>query len=198
MHASLVRPSVLLATVLMLAGCSENPVGLEAPAAPEQTSGAELPQDAARHDAAPTLMRLFQQAVRRVAETQGEAAAREVAQPVIKLHEESRAAQQAGNMETARARAERAEQIMATVVVRVLGPEPVVRVVRHGAEQLKVWTNRVQQARQAGRDVRGPEQLLRAASEMHRQARSALEAREFAPALLRGARVLDLLARLGR
>jgi hypothetical protein len=195
------RTALAVLGIVALSACGEVPTAVHEAADPEVTArqappppGSGVTQPAAY--GAPLLERLFQQALQKAASERGREAAAALAAPVRQLQEEATRARAAGDVEAFRRKVEEAEQAMAGVVVRVLGREPVQRLLTMVGTQLREVERWLQEAEAQGRDVAGPREAARQAAALYRSAGAAVSAGDPASALVAGSRAAAVLDRL--
>lgn len=192
--------SIALALVCTaaLAACEQNPSepALEIAQATEW-SGADLAAAAnSETRSAPSLRHLVRRALAKVKHEQGEDAARALAANLVQLHQEARAAHEAGDRETVRAKRQAAHLESARIVTRVFGTTPAERATAAlGAAVAKI-DERIAAAEAEGRDVTRAKQLASRLATLHAEASEALTAGNPALALDRAARGLEVLQRL--
>lgn len=192
----------MLALVLGAMACGD---GATAPAEELDFDPIELSLDAMqRGDAVPraddaripTLQRLLHQAVQRVREEQGDAAARRMLAPLHQLLVEAREARQRGDAVTARRKLHEANLYAARIIVRVLGPQVATRLaaaVESGLAELEAI---IAAREEAGEDVTALRRAAQAVRMRHADMERAIAANAHPRAVLLGAHALDVLRRV--
>lgn len=190
-----------LACTAALAACESSPSApaLEAPAVNEW-SGAELSAAAAaadrQADSVPVLRRLLRHSLAKVKQEQGADAARALLANLAQLRQEARAAHEAGDRETVRAKLAAAHLEAARVVTQVLGTAPAQRATAALGTAVSKINERIAAAEGEGKNVERAKQFASHLATLHTQAAQALAAGNAASALDRATLGLEAIQRL--